>query len=154
MSTHIDVRAVKSANDIGRGTSVEELDHELDDILLTSGNGFEGLDITERLEDVLEPVGDRATIHLRVTSVKEDGSGDESLEVRDTVRAMLSELGSKLLGSHRMQTPFGVELFNLFPRGLGLARVVETNVDDTTRSQLVEDGSTKGAELATLEKKS
>ena len=56
MRTHVDIRPVKSANDIGRSTGIEKLDHELDDILLTSGDGLEGLDITKWIEIIFESI--------------------------------------------------------------------------------------------------
>lgn len=152
MSTHVDVRTVKGANDIGRSTSIKKLDHEFDDILLTVGNGLESHNITKRLEDTLETVRDRTTIQFRITCVEEDGGSDASLIVRDTIGIVLPELGGKLLSSHRMQAPVGVGSLNLLPGRLGLAEVVETNVDDTASSQLIEDGSTKGAVLVALAK--
>lgn len=152
MSTYIDVRTVESANDIGRSTSIEELDHKFDHIFLAVGNGLEGHNITKRLEDTLEPVRDRTTIQFRIACVEEDGGSDASLIVRDTIRVMLPELWGKLLSSHRMQTPLGVRFLDLLPGLLRLTEIVETNVDDTTSSQLIEDGPTKGAVLVALAK--
>lgn len=132
-------------------TSVKELDQELNDIILTSRESLERLDVTKRLDEALEPVRDRASIHLSTAAIVEDGSNDVALEVRNAVKVTMLKLGSKLLGSHGMETPFMVELLDLGPPDSRLTDVGESNVDDTTRSQLGENWPTKGVELTMLQ---